>query len=54
LVGWEIIYAIRGHLAQLRGVSPTSGDKYVEIGDLVHEGVARNDLGDTLRKLRPF
>jgi len=46
LVGCEIIYAIRGRLAQLRGVSPTNGDKY--------EGVARNNLGDTLRKLRRF
>jgi hypothetical protein len=29
-------------------------DKYVEIGDLAHGGVARNSLGDTVRKLRRF
>ena len=29
-------------------------DKYVEIGDLAKEGMARSNLGNTLRKLRRF
>ena len=31
-----------------------AADKYVEIGDVANEGAARNNLGDTLRKLRRF
>jgi tetratricopeptide (TPR) repeat protein len=31
-----------------------AADRYVEIGDAANEGRARNNLGDTLRKLRRF
>jgi len=31
-----------------------AADKYADIGDVVKEGVARSNLGDTLRKLRRF
>jgi tetratricopeptide (TPR) repeat protein len=31
-----------------------TADKYVELGDAAKEGIARNNLGSTLRKLRRF